>query len=91
MNKTPDAKTNSPQRGAYLGLLGVCVVIAAIGIALDFVANKRASFWLLGLPGGRALIGLAAAVFAVGAGWLARLFLARPMAPKEASHAGDHA
>jgi len=90
MSDTPEPKPRAP-RGAYLGLLGICVAVAAIGLALDFMANKRASFWLLGLPGGRALIGLGAAAFAIGAAWLARLLLARPVVAKEASHAGDHA
>jgi len=87
-------KLRADSRGAYGVLLGVCVAFAALGLVLDFVSNSRGSFWILGLPGGRALIGAGAAAFAIGAAWVTRLLLARPMEHHphpEARDAGDHA
>lgn len=89
MSVAPERKRARP--GAPAALIVACFALGGLGLALDLMLDPRRAFFLGALPGGRGVIGLAAAVAAVGAGWLMRLVLARPTHPQMSDDAGDHA
>lgn len=71
-NRTP------PQRSAISGVLLVFCLAALIGgLAFDLGLGARAHFWIGDQPAAATAIGVAAALFAIGAGLLGRWLLGR--------------
>lgn len=70
-------------------LLGAGVLLA-LGLILDFL-TAQASFWAGAAPGVRAAIGLAAALFAILAGHVARVALTRKIEDEKTDDVVDHA
>lgn len=67
-----------PQRSAISGVLLVFCLAALIGgLGFDLVLGARSNFWIADQPAAATAIGVAAALFAIGAGLLGRLFLGR--------------
>ena len=85
MSETPDF---IPKRGAAGFLFVACLFIGAVGLALDLSRPPVPAFWVVALPGARALLGIAAAIVAVVVGHLARVLLARRTS-EDRDHAAD--
>lgn len=74
-----------PQRGGIAGMvLLFCAVGGGAGLAFDLL-NPAHGFWVGAEPGGRALIGVAAVVFAAVAARVVQIVLSR----REEKGAGD--
>ncbi|GAM98837.1 hypothetical protein U91I_02473 [alpha proteobacterium U9-1i] len=69
--------TEQKRGGAAAMLFLFCLAAGGAGLAFDLTAQPARNFWFVAEPGIAAVVGLAAAVFAVTAGFLARLALVR--------------
>ena len=71
-------KSISPSRGGIAGvLLLFCVAGGGVGLAFDFISNSGGNFWLLEMPGMRALLGAAVAIVMVLGAHVLRILLGR--------------
>ncbi len=78
--------TPKPQGGGAAAMLFLfCIAGGGAGLAFDLALNPDRGFWFGAQPGARAVIGAAAAVFVVLAGYAARLLLGR----RDAKGGGD--
>lgn len=67
----------APRGGAAAMLFLFSVAGGGAGLAFDLALNPERGFWIGAQPGAQAVIGVAAAVFVVLAGHLARVVLGR--------------
>jgi hypothetical protein len=81
MSPTPKAQGG----GAASMLFLFCIAGGGAGLAFDLALNPDRGFWLGAQPGAQAVIGAAAALFVVLAGYVARLMLGR----RDAKGGGD--
>lgn len=72
-----DAQTPKRGGGAAALLALFCVAVGGAGLAFDLTNDTTRGFWIGAQPGAAAIIGLAAAVFVVVSGHIARLLLTR--------------
>jgi len=72
------SNAQTPKRGgAAAMLLLFCLAAGGAGLAFDLTSDTARGFWLGAQPGAAAVIGVAAAVFVVACGHLARWLLVR--------------
>jgi hypothetical protein len=72
------SKSISPSRGGIAGMLLLfCVAGGGAGLAFDFLSDNGPGFWILEMPGARALVGGVAAAVLVLAAHVLRLLLGR--------------
>lgn len=79
MSKIRDSELYDPRpkRGAALPLFFLCLILLAIGLALDFLRPHAPVFWIGALTGAPALIGGIVALLVIAIGRLARVVLTR--------------
>ncbi|MFT3726297.1 MAG: hypothetical protein QM759_00520 [Terricaulis sp.] len=77
-------KPISPSRGGIAGMLLLfCVAGGGAGLAFDFLSDNGPGFWVLEMPGARALLGAAVALVLVLLAHVLRLLLGRKVSEGE--------
>ena len=71
-------KSISPSRGGVAGMLLLfCVAGGGAGLGLDFLSDNGPGFWILQMPGARAVLGVGVTIVLVLAAHALRLLLGR--------------